>query len=194
MKLFSVEQVGDADRRTIARPAVAACDERRAAFVIPAALESAALARKMTGAVLSAWASTVDHAETVLLVDEVFTNAVLHGVGEWGEGVNVTVELVASRSGLHIEIHDPDLGPSGALKARRVGADTESGRGLELVEALSARWGSRDTPDGKFVYFDMAVRDAEELRVACRVEQDPAQRHDPPGAQLGSDVQNAAVQ
>lgn len=133
-----------------------ACEERHATFAIPAAPQSAGLARKMTGAVLHAWACDVDLDMTILLVDEVFTNAVLHGVGPTPGTARVTVELVASSQGLHVEVHDPDHGRSGAVTARSAGANSESGRGLELVEALSACWGSKDTPDGKYVYFDMA--------------------------------------
>lgn len=141
----------------------AACLERRATFAIPAAPESAALARKMTSAVLGAWATAVDHDMTILLVDEVFTNAVLHGVGGSSYAVNVTVELVEGPLGLHIEVHDPDH-YVGELTARHAGAHCESGRGLDLVDALSARWGAKDTPDGKFVYFDMAPCDLGQIR------------------------------
>lgn len=140
-----------------------ACEERHATFAIPAAPESAGLARKMTHAILRAWACEVDFDMTILLVDEVFTNAVLHGVGPTPGTARVTVELFASPRGLHVEVHDPDRGRSDAVTARRAGATSESGRGLELVEALSACWGSKDTPDGKYVYFDMAPRELAEV-------------------------------
>lgn len=143
-------------------PQDCAKQERRAAFVVPATAESVALARKMTAVVLTVWACAVDHDATILLVDEVVTNAVLHGVSAQQESARITVELVASGHGLHVEVHDPDRGDGGALAARHVGAHSESGRGLDLVEVLSARWGSKQTPDGKYVYFDMAPAEAEE--------------------------------
>lgn len=135
---------------------------RHARFAIPAAPESAGLARKMTEAVLRAWACKVDCDMTILLVDEVFTNAVLHGVGAVSDAVHVTVELVASPQGLHVEVHDPDCGASGAVTARPADAHSESGRGLELVNALSTCWGAKETPDGKYVYFDMAPTEPED--------------------------------
>jgi anti-sigma regulatory factor (Ser/Thr protein kinase) len=132
------------------------CEERRATFAIPAAPESVGLARKMTDAVLRNWACGVDLDMTILLVDEVFTNAVLHGVGLVPGAARVSVELVASRQGLHVEVHDPNQGHGSVVAARRAGAHSETGRGLELVEALSACWGAKETPDGKYEYFDMA--------------------------------------
>lgn len=138
------------------------CEERHATFAIPAAPESAGLARRITDAVLHAWDCEVDMDMTILLVDEVFTNAVLHGVGTVPGIARVTVELVASRRGLHVEVHDPNQGRGGVVAARCAGAHSESGRGLELVEALSACWGAKDTPDGKYVYFDMAPCEPED--------------------------------
>jgi anti-sigma regulatory factor (Ser/Thr protein kinase) len=129
--------------------------ERHATFAIPAAPESVGLARKMTDAVLRNWACAVDLDMAILLVDEVFTNAVLHGVGAVPGAARVSVELVASGQGLHVEVHDPNQGHR-KVAARRAGAHSETGRGLELVDALSTCWGAKETPDGKYVYFDMA--------------------------------------
>jgi anti-sigma regulatory factor (Ser/Thr protein kinase) len=130
--------------------------ERHVTFAIPAAPESVGLARKMTDAVLRNWACGVDLDMAILLVDEVFTNAVLHGVGLLPGAARVSVEMVASQQGLHVEVHDPNQGNSSVVAARRSGEHSETGRGLELVDALSACWGAKETPDGKYVYFDMA--------------------------------------
>ena len=55
-----------------------------------------------------------------------------------------------------------DLGVGGGLRSRsqaariRTAAETdEGGRGLYLVEQLATRWGSRPTPEGKAVWFEM---------------------------------------
>ncbi|MDX3072376.1 ATP-binding protein [Streptomyces sp. MI02-7b] len=40
----------------------------------------------------------------------------------------------------------------------RAGSEDESGRGLALVEQLSARWGSDSTPVGKAVWFELHRR------------------------------------
>jgi serine phosphatase RsbU (regulator of sigma subunit) len=51
-----------------------------------------------------------------------------------------------------VEVFDPDL----RLPRIRAAAETdEGGRGLYLVEQLATRWGSRPTPEGKAVWFEM---------------------------------------
>ena len=51
-----------------------------------------------------------------------------------------------------VEVFDPDL----RLPRIRTAAETdEGGRGLYLVEQLATRWGSRPTPAGKAVWFEM---------------------------------------
>jgi serine phosphatase RsbU (regulator of sigma subunit) len=51
-----------------------------------------------------------------------------------------------------VEVFDPDL----RLPRIRTAGDTdEGGRGLYLVEQLATRWGSRPTPEGKAVWFEM---------------------------------------
>ncbi len=51
-----------------------------------------------------------------------------------------------------VEVFDPDL----RLPRIRTAAETdEGGRGLYLVEQLATRWGSRPTPQGKAVWFEI---------------------------------------
>jgi hypothetical protein len=51
-----------------------------------------------------------------------------------------------------VEVFDPDL----RLPRIRTAAETdEGGRGLYLVEQLANRWGSRPTPEGKAVWFEI---------------------------------------
>jgi anti-sigma regulatory factor (Ser/Thr protein kinase) len=137
------------------------CEWRDAKFAIPAARQSVRLARRMTQAVLESWACQVDWESTVLLVSEVVTNALLHGNVRWSPGDRITVEFAESSAGLHVEVHDPDQGEREDFSVRRAGENRESGRGLELVEALSAGWGCKITPIGKSVYFDMAFAEPE---------------------------------
>ena len=40
----------------------------------------------------------------------------------------------------------------------RAAETDEGGRGLYLVDQLATRWGSRPTPDGKAVWFEMPIR------------------------------------
>jgi PAS domain S-box-containing protein len=53
-----------------------------------------------------------------------------------------------------VEVFDPDLR---LPRLRTAGATDEGGRGLYLVEQLATRWGSRPTPEGKAVWFEMPL-------------------------------------
>jgi hypothetical protein len=66
------------------------------------------------------------------------------------------LDLVLRRGmrALWIEVHDPDV----RLPRLRQALETdEGGRGLYLVDALSARWGARPTDAGKFVWFELPL-------------------------------------
>ncbi|MGW0759541.1 SpoIIE family protein phosphatase [Streptomyces sp. NPDC002814] len=91
----------------------------------------------------------VDTAE--LLVSELVTNALRYGEGE------IRLRLLLDRT-LVCEVWD-----SGLVQPRRRRArDTdEGGRGLQLVGLLSAAWGSRRTPRGKTVWFELPLPDGE---------------------------------
>ena len=131
---------------------------RHISFAIPASPESAGLARKLTENVLHAWTSLVDDYTTALLLSEVFTNALLHGVDpRSGTAARIGIDLVETETGLHVEVHDPNQGKRGVVAVNHATMQSESGRGLELVAALSASWGYKQTPTGKLVYFDMVA-------------------------------------
>jgi serine phosphatase RsbU (regulator of sigma subunit) len=53
-----------------------------------------------------------------------------------------------------VEVYDRDLR---LPRIRSATADDEGGRGLYLVDQLASRWGSRPTPDGKFVWFEVPM-------------------------------------
>jgi anti-sigma regulatory factor (Ser/Thr protein kinase) len=63
-----------------------------------------------------------------------------------------TLRLRRGANSVWVEVFDPDL----RLPRIRTAAETdEGGRGLYLVEQLATRWGSRPTPEGKAVWFEM---------------------------------------
>lgn len=141
---------------------------RHLSFAIPASPESVALARKMTEAVLRAWTSLVDDFTTTLLLSEVVTNALLHGVDQHSAATaRIGVDLVETETGLHVEVHDPNQGEHDVVAVNHATAQSESGRGLELVAALAASWGCKHTPTGKLVYFDVLAPDFEQGRDAA---------------------------
>ncbi|HEX5880788.1 MAG TPA: ATP-binding protein [Actinomycetota bacterium] len=94
-----------------------------------------------------------------LLVSEAATNAVLHSAT--GDGGSFSVAYLISDHLLRVEVHDGG-GPSGPR--RRVHhLESMTGRGLELFDALSDRWGVDGSPDGRTVWFELDLA-AEEAR------------------------------
>lgn len=87
---------------------------------------------------------------TELLVSELVTNALRYGEGD------IRLRLLLDRT-LVCEVWDAGL----VQPRRRRARDTdEGGRGLQLVGLLSAAWGSRRTPRGKTVWFEMPLPDS----------------------------------
>ena len=74
-----------------------------------------------------------------ILVSELLTNAVKASSSPDGAGV-VVLRLLADRERLLIEVwdHNPD-----DPQPRQADAESESGRGFSVIEALSSRWGFR---------------------------------------------------
>ncbi|WP_405747927.1 PAS domain-containing SpoIIE family protein phosphatase/ATP-binding protein [Streptomyces sp. NBC_01525] len=112
---------------------------------------SVARARELARDQLTDWGLEELVDTTELLVSELVTNALRHGHGE------IRLRLLRDRS-LVCEVWDADL----AQPRRRRARDTdEGGRGLQLVGLLSAGWGSRRTPRGKTVWFELALPDGD---------------------------------
>ncbi|GAA1764169.1 MULTISPECIES: ATP-binding SpoIIE family protein phosphatase [Streptomonospora] len=74
------------------------------------------------------------------------------------EGAQPSEFLLRLRRGgasVWVEVFDRDLR---LPRIRSAGADDEGGRGLYLVDQLATRWGSRPTPDGKAVWFEVPLK------------------------------------
>ncbi|HEY9525289.1 MAG TPA: ATP-binding protein, partial [Thermopolyspora sp.] len=54
-----------------------------------------------------------------------------------------------------VEVFDSDMR---LPRIRSAGETDEGGRGLYLVDQLARRWGSRPTPEGKAVWFEIPIR------------------------------------
>ncbi|MFF9067291.1 SpoIIE family protein phosphatase [Streptomyces sp. NPDC014891] len=118
---------------------------------LPREPRSVGRARELARTQLKAWdlEALVDTVE--LLVSELVTNALRYGEGE------IRLRLLLDRS-LVCEVWDAGL----VQPRRRRAKDTdEGGRGLQLVGLLSSSWGSRRTPRGKTVWFELPLPDGE---------------------------------
>lgn len=115
-------------------------------------------ARRFVTQTLRRWQldQAADAAE--MLVSEVVTNAVLHARTEF------TVEVTRADFGAGDVVRVRVVDASSALpRQRNYEADSTTGRGIRLVETLSARWGVESLISvagggpGKAVYFDVPV-------------------------------------
>ena len=89
-----------------------------------------------------------------LIVSELATNAVVHG-----GGVPFTVSLEEAAGSVRVAVQDDGLA---MFSPRLAGAElAESGRGLVIVEAVSAAWGvSADATGSKSVWASVDVNGA----------------------------------
>jgi anti-sigma regulatory factor (Ser/Thr protein kinase) len=89
--------------------------------------------------------------ELLLCLSEVVTNAIRHAA----TGVRLTVARHDDR--VRVEVADS----SPVLPVRRTPApDAPSGRGLRILDQLTAAWGTRPTAEGKVVWFDFDLAEA----------------------------------
>lgn len=127
-------------------------------FTVPATLASVRVARRKATAVLDQWKIPVDVDTAVLLLSEVVSNALQHGVrADSDDDAQIDVELAETPIGLCVTVHDPDDGEGGDVTIRHASTQSERGRGLELVQELSVSWGCTKTLDGKCVHFIIAA-------------------------------------
>ncbi|GAA3105342.1 SpoIIE family protein phosphatase [Streptomyces rectiviolaceus] len=119
-------------------------------WTLPRDPKSVGRARELACEQLRTWDLEPLCDTTELLVSELVTNALRYGEGD------IRLRLLLDRT-LVCEVWDAGL----VQPRRRRARDTdEGGRGLQLVGLLSAAWGSRRTPRGKTVWFEMPLPDS----------------------------------
>jgi serine phosphatase RsbU (regulator of sigma subunit) len=114
--------------------------------------------------------------------DAVLTEARQGGADQGNEPAKeFALRLRRGANSVWVEVFDPDLR---LPRLRTAGETDEGGRGLYLVEQLATRWGSRPTPEGKAVWFEMPRGSGSgSLRLAaavvrCPQHQDEENEHD----------------
>jgi anti-sigma regulatory factor (Ser/Thr protein kinase) len=99
--------------------------------------------------VVAAHPGPADPADAALVASELFANAVMHGP----PGGQVLVGYVLWCQGIRIMVCD-----GGGATTPRLRDSTgleEGGRGLHVVDALSAQWGSFRAPGAQVVWCDL---------------------------------------
>ena len=129
---------------------------RLIALALPGIPESVSVARlRVRDALgLHGLGEYADDAE--IITSELVTNAVQHACGNDTKTIGVTLTHAGSPATVTITVSDPS--PHGPVR-RDTPTSGEQGRGLQIVEALSAHWGWRREDCGKAV-FAVLVREA----------------------------------
>ncbi|WP_329312354.1 ATP-binding protein [Streptomyces sp. NBC_01262] len=112
-----------------------------AAFHLPAEDTAVCEARRRVRAILHGWSVPCGD-DMVLVVSELFTNAVRHSGSD-----TIDVALWTADKLVYVEVTDRGCA-TGDLAPRQAELDDEGGRGLMLVEALAVRWGAGSAQPG----------------------------------------------
>ncbi|WP_030172559.1 SpoIIE family protein phosphatase [Streptomyces sp. NRRL S-813] len=111
--------------------------------------EAVSHARRFTRRTLRAWEVTADADAALLVVSELVTNALVHTDGQ----VRLDLALVNDR----LRIAVADTSPRTPVKPTRIGWEATGGRGILLVEAVSAAWGTLPVSGGKQVWSELVL-------------------------------------
>lgn len=106
-------------------------------------------------------------AVAVLLVSELATNVIRHAATPF----SVYAQLRPST--VRVEVADGSRAPP---VVQRPGPETPTGRGMMLVSRLAANWGTAPLPNGKVVWFELPLVQAEPLDQPGDLEHPPNDR------------------
>ena len=123
-------------------------DEHRS-MTFACAETAPAEARRWGESVLDSWQIYNRRADLLLLLSELVNNAIAHCQS------NVEVAVAQPGRVIHVEVFDDAGGQPPVLND--IEPHSEHGRGLHLVDTLAGRWGYRDIPPRKAVWFDLSV-------------------------------------
>ena len=124
-------------------------DPRLIRFMLPSIPESVSAARFHVRAALGFHELDEYSDDAEIITSELVTNAIQH-VRNDGTGT-VAVILARIRNPEAVTIVVSDSSPEGPVMRER-SADNEQGRGLHIVEALSAHWGWYPEDGGKAIF------------------------------------------
>ncbi|MFD9733545.1 ATP-binding protein [Umezawaea sp. NPDC059074] len=119
------------------------------AVVLPAESGSCSRARRLVDEAVTNWGLPEEFADdAALVVTELVSNGADHAEGP------LRLTVTRTENGVRIEVHDR----SGAMPVvRPVSPESPRGRGMIIVNALSAEWGVAPDADGKTVWAELVV-------------------------------------
>ena len=119
------------------------------AIDLPLDIQSAAVARRFIADILCGAHCSAVAADAILLTSELVTNAAMHG----GPPIHLVVECTGDA--VEVRVHD---GSSTQPVARAATDQETDGRGLMLVDLLSAEWGvDLSSGGGKDTWFRLTA-------------------------------------
>ncbi|MFD4370166.1 ATP-binding protein [Streptomyces sp. NPDC058486] len=110
-------------------------------------------ARRQVTETLCAWGLPHLVDDAAVVVSELTTNALRHGVGPVWHTLRVV--LVAGGYAVHVVVGDRGRGWGARAGEPVTAAEGTSGRGLMIVAALSSAWGSTRSHAGHLVWADL---------------------------------------
>lgn len=122
---------------------------RRARWTVWRLPDAVGHARRFTARTLRSWEVTEGTDAVLLVVSELVTNALVHTRGE--------VRLDLTLAGDRLRVAAGDTSPRTPVKPASVDWEATGGRGILLVEAVSAAWGSVPLSGGKQVWGEIAL-------------------------------------
>ena len=128
-------------------------DTRLTALALPSIPESVPAARWHVRDALRSHGLGEFAEDAAAITSELVTNTVQHARDNGTTEIGVTLSASGSRAAVTITVSDSS--PHGPIK-RDTPAASEQGRGLQIVEALSAHWGWRPQDGGKAVFAVLA--------------------------------------
>ena len=106
-------------------------------------------ARRFTKRTLRSWGVDDEVDAVLLVVSELVTNALVHTGGQ----VRLDLTLINHR----LRIAVADNSPRSPFKPTSIGWEATGGRGILLVEAMSAAWGTVPVSGGKQVWSEILL-------------------------------------
>jgi len=128
-------------------------DRRLITFALPGIAESVPVARWHVRDALGLHGLGEYAEDAEIITSELVTNAVQHARGNGTATIGVTLTHAGRTAAVTVTVSDSS--PDGPIR-RDTPAGSERGRGLRIVEALSADWGWRQEDGGKAIFAVLA--------------------------------------
>ena len=126
---------------------------RLIALALPGIPQSVPVARRQVRAALGSHGLGEYADDAEIITSELVTNAVQHACANGTQTIGVTLTHAGSPAAVTVAVSDSS--PHGPIR-RDTPPGSEQGRGLQIVEALSAHWGWRQEDGGKAVFAVLA--------------------------------------